>query len=238
MALPTLRQLVVHNSEDEVIVEVIAMIARSMNLWGPNRRMSGEMIAEFAASLVSDFPHENLADVNVFMKKAAVGTYDGGEFYASLDPARLGGWWRKYLADKAEALEQVSRKRGRGIVASATQQLAEIGVSTSALHKAMSEVDKYENRSKRDDNLRRTIPMMSDDDLRAAYKKHKDAWARRIILTAAASRGLLGEEIRVQRQQEEAQEQEQYKKWEAESAAAANELDELEKSINDPHNAG
>lgn len=214
-------------------MEIIGVISRSMELWSPNRRMNADQIAQFADNLVSDYPHESLSDINVFMRKAAMGGYDAGEYYANLDPARMGGWWRKYLEEKAEAIERTSRQHGSTVLMSAQEQLVAAGVSTTELRRAMENAGSMENRSKRDDNLRRTVPLMADDDLRAAYVKHKDAWARRIIMVEAGKRGLLGEEVRVKQLEQEAREKEGFERWQQESAAAAAELDALEKSTTD-----
>lgn len=215
-------------------METIVMISRSMELWSANRRMNADQIAAFAERLNTDYPHESLADINVFMRKAAMGAYDDGEFYANLDPARMGGWWRKYLEEKAEAAERASRKQGSDVMMTAAEQLTAAGVSSSALKKAMEGAGSGENRSKLDDTLRRALPSMHDDQLREAYKSHKYASARRMIMVEAGRRGLLGEEIRTKQIEAEASEKKAYEKWEAEHTAATAELDKLEADSTEP----
>lgn len=47
------------------------------------------------------------------------------------------------------------------------------------------------NRSVADDRLRRALPTMTAEQLRDAWKKHPDAWSRRLILEQAQHRGLV-----------------------------------------------
>lgn len=48
-----------------------------------------------------------------------------------------------------------------------------------------------DNKSAEYERLRREVPMMTAADLRAAWKKHPDAWSRRVILQEANRRGLV-----------------------------------------------
>lgn len=53
-----------------------------------------------------------------------------------------------------------------------------------------------DNLSAEHDRIRREVPMMTVEQLRAAWKKHPDAWSRRIILHEANHRGLMDEYMR------------------------------------------
>ena len=97
LAAPTLRQLAVHNSEDEVVAEAVVIMDRAMELFAAGRRPPAAHVTEFVWQLMTDFPHESLADINVFAKGCAMSKYDEGEFYASVDVARLSKWWTKFM---------------------------------------------------------------------------------------------------------------------------------------------
>ncbi len=229
---PTLRQLVRHCGDDQTVINMAAVIVnRGMEAFGA-RRMNADQVSLFAEKIAEKYPHESLADLNVFMRNASCGDYDGGEYYASIDVARLMKWWGRYLEKKADAREvqakQSESEQHTGII----QGLAKAGFSTADYLKVRAQAGPAENRSKRDDHLRRTVPVMQDDQLREAYKANKDAWARRIILNEAARRGLLGAEIKEKHAEEEQKDKEAYEKWEIEAAAAAKELDDLEMEAN------
>ena len=100
---PTLNQLVKHAGHIAVVAEVVVVIEKGMEAFSMQRRLSLDHVMLWAKILVDDWKHETLADLVLFLKGAGTGKYDCGEFYASMDVARIGRWWEKYLKEKADA---------------------------------------------------------------------------------------------------------------------------------------
>lgn len=184
---------------DEVLIEVAGIITEGMQAFAPNRRMTPAMIALWAETLVDDHRHESLADIALFMRRAGTGEFDSGEFYASVDVARISKWWTDYLEKKAEARENLGLSHASDLGGITNDDLitglAKAGFDTT---KARLELGRsgIDNRSKRDDRLRADVPLMTADQLRAAYVVNKDAWARRMILVEADKRGLVSRALK------------------------------------------
>ena len=225
---PTLNQLVNHAGHFAVVAEVAVVIEKGMDAFAMQRRLSPDHVMLWAKILVEDWKHDTLADLVLFLKGAGTGKYDGGEYYASMDVARIGRWWAKYLEEKADArailhmglvhqpdpwealadeLSALLRTRGD------RKAEAEEAERERVLRAQMAELDKrrletadrwrklrmalksdrkpIDNKSAEHDRLRREVPIMTADDLRAAWKKYTDAWSRRVILQEANHRGLV-----------------------------------------------
>lgn len=193
---PTLKQLALHleGGQDEVINEVAFIIDEGMKAFAPNRRMEVAQVAIFSREIARIYPHESLADINAFMNGAAMSKYDDGEYYASVDIPRLSKWWRAYLAEKAEARENAERDlrnqrhREAEAVIGSIPGLAEAVAASVLSHKEQA----HENsRMVRLLRLKERFKIMTDQDLRDAWPKYKDADTRSVILGEAQSRGLL-----------------------------------------------
>lgn len=100
---PTLDQLVNHAGHFAVVAEVAVVIEKGMEAFSMQRRLSPDHVMLWAKILVDDWKHDTLADLVLFLKGAGTGKYDGGEFFASMDVARIAKWWSKYLEEKADA---------------------------------------------------------------------------------------------------------------------------------------
>lgn len=104
---PTLNQLVKHAGHFAVVAEVAVVIEKGMEAFAMQRRLSPDHVMMWAKILVEDWKHDTLADLAVFLKRAGTGRYDGGEFFASMDVARIGKWWSRYLEEKADARAEI-----------------------------------------------------------------------------------------------------------------------------------
>lgn len=214
---PTMRQLAAHfpGGEDQVVTEVAVIVEQGMEAFGANRRMSVPQVAMFSREIAHMYPHESLADINAFMNGAAMSKYDDGEFYGNVDIPRLAKWWRAYLEEKSEARERTSRE-----AASAARREAEFVIgSIPGLAEAVSKaaLDNKERlhqdaRRRRMARLGGQFKIMTDQDLRDAYVKYKDADTRSVILQEAASRGLLSAAMNeaIRRGEEEARAEAQH----------------------------
>ena len=192
LSAPTLRQLAVHNSEEQVVMEAALILDGAMQLFDPKRRMSADHCTEFAWQLMSDYPHESLADINAFSKGCAMSKYDDGEFYASVDLPRMAKWWRKYLEEKAEARE-------RAVVMDRTQREREATERIASIDGLMDTVriaahDYKQQTAERNErirlgHLRDRVEWMTDVQLRQWWKK-ENAEGRALIEAEAGKRGL------------------------------------------------
>lgn len=199
LSQPTLNQLARHFGDERVvIIQVAAIIEKSMAYFAEGRKLETEQIALFAKQVAKRYQHESLADVNVFMEKAALGGYGKGETYGRLDLPRLGAWWEEYLNEKAEARER-SEIEARNIrQREAEQGLAAIPGLSETVNKAVAdnaERLREDARRRRMGRLRDQFRIMTDQDLRAAYVKFRDADTRSVILAEAKERGLLDQSM-------------------------------------------
>ena len=201
---PTLAQLARHTDKVQLFTQIVVMVEKTMDdSFAPARRLSSTSIASWARKLLDRWQHETLADVRVFLQGVAVGEFDGGEYYSNVDEARWGKWWSKYLEGKADALERVQHLTKKSVMDEETPEEAKAREEREATYVPaekwrelarslrMERPRQVDNRSKRDDELRRKLPLMTVDQLRDAYRENQDAWSRRLILCEAQERGLL-----------------------------------------------
>jgi len=73
---------------------------------GVKRSMSESQIDETAFTIVQDFPHVTIADVNLIFKGMKTGAY--GEFYENINMAKVVGIFRKYFEERLETAAQMS----------------------------------------------------------------------------------------------------------------------------------
>lgn len=178
----------------EVGVAAMAIIEKGMAYFATNRRLSSEHVALFSEEVVDQFMHESLADLNVFMRKAAMGGYGDGETFGALDLPRLGSWWREYLGEKADERERIERQRTKQLAADTIKGLASIPGILPMLQKIGD--DRKEEREQtslmnRILRLQHTVPEMTDEQLRDAYVFYRTADERKIIMIEADKRGLV-----------------------------------------------
>jgi hypothetical protein len=193
LSAPTLRQLAIHNSEEQVVTEGVVIMDAAMELFAANRRPPTSHVTEFVWQLMNNYPHESLADINVFAKGCAMSRWDEGEFYASVDVPRLSLWWTRFMEHKAEALErQVQQERSR------KQREAEEGIgSVKGLSDAVGtavkdmKMEAHEHSMRmRAVRLKEHAPQMTDDQLREQWKLNPQAELRSILYAEAERRGI------------------------------------------------
>ena len=189
---PSLMSIAGHNGVGATGGAVTSIITSAMGYWAPARRLDASQVPVLAEVILSDYPHETLADIALFMRGAAMSKYDDGEYYGSMDIPRMMKWWAKYLEEKAEARER-DHVRAEALQDKEIRDgLSKLGVNVKSLVKAVGDLpDELQNRSKLEDRIRRMVPLMDDERLRQAYIENKSAWARAIILREATHRGLM-----------------------------------------------
>ena len=192
--MPTLAQLMRAHSQQAVINEAAYIVERGMELFDAKRRMTGEHVALFAEQIADDFPHESLADLNVFMRGAAMSKYDGGEYYSSVDLPRLTSWWRKYLAEKADTIEEAATREGHLEEQRSRDMVANIpglGVAVRAFTMEARERRIAEEKAVRMNRLKEQLPKMVDQELRDLWPVYPSADERSLIIAEAERRGLV-----------------------------------------------
>lgn len=208
MEQPTMRMIARHfGSRDVVVAQVAVVVTQAMELFAPNRRLSPAMVSMWSEDLLADYPHESIADVNVFLLNAARGKYDEGEFFASVDIPRLNKWWTKYLDEKAIQREIDANRhddlQGQnaaaiiGAIPGLSQAVAEFSAGQREAVERMREHTVFTT-------LERQLPGMTTDELRTAWKLYPGAKMRSIIQAEACRRGLMGEELRQAQIQQDA----------------------------------
>ena len=202
MDAPTFAMAMREVSTVEVFANLSKAITNGMALFNDGQRLPVEQGAVFADTIIEEYPHESLADVVVFLRRAALGKYgeegwDGqtlkkGQTFGALTLAKVMEWWRQYLGEKAEALE-AERTKANGSY--------KLDLS-SALHPKVMDVAKElsekvsveraeNNKAARLEKIRRTVGSVTDDGLRELYALHTAADERSIIIGEADKRGLL-----------------------------------------------
>jgi hypothetical protein len=209
LSAPTLRQLAIHNSDEAVVAEAVVIMDAAMELFSANRRPPPVHVTEFVWQLMNNYPHESLADINVFAKGCAMSRWDDGEFYASVDVPRLSLWWTRFMDQKAQALErQVQQERSR------KQRESEDGIgSVNGLSDAIGttvknmKLEAHEHSMKmRAVRLKEWAPQMTDDQLREQWKLNPQAELRSILYAEASRRGLAQQKVNEVTNDGEAQE--------------------------------
>ena len=198
MTKPTMAQLTRSIGSEAVMLNVAAIVEVGMQGFGAQRRMPAGQIAMFAEEIADGYPHETLADINVFMRGCAMGKYDDGEFYNSVDIPRLSKWWSKYLASKAEVWE-IERKREEVVHDQGLRDLiggmGGLKDAVKAFTMEERERKKAEDKIARMKQLERHLPQMSDDELRDSWPLYPSSEERSMILQEANRRGLVQEKI-------------------------------------------
>lgn len=215
LAAPTMHQLIKAFDYKQVFGSACAIVTGSMLHFAANRRLEPGQVSTFAEQVLEDFTHESLADLSVFMRRAAMGNYDEGETYGALDIPRMGKWWRLYLTEKSEARERAEREAANVAQREAEFVIGNIpGLSDAVAQSVLdNEERKYEDaRRRRMARLALQFKFMTDEDLRASYVKYKDADTRSVILEQAKERGLLSASMNeaVRRGEEEARAEAQH----------------------------
>jgi hypothetical protein len=173
-------------------------------------RIDKEEAGALAEAIHDDYPHESLADVSVFMYRAAnnnYGTMDDrgritkkGKIYGTLTKQTLLEWFQQYLMEKAELLErqhhQLKHSKPEPVEDPAEQKRRSDG-----LRKVLAQFEedkKYKLKLQsleRRTTLEKHCSKMSDVELRHAYKLYIDEPARLVILREANKRGLVEQHL-------------------------------------------
>lgn len=186
----------------QTVVAVSKAITAGMAYFAPNRRLSDDGVNTFAEELISQYPHESVADVALFMRGASTGKYgrkgEEGETFGQLDMQRLFIWFGQYLDEKAAAME-----RGEHLLQQQQEQHAKEIIGTiPELKRAVNEfvMETREARAldaarERRAKLTKQLPTMSDQEMRDAWPLYHGE-DRALIQAEAMRRGLLGEEMK------------------------------------------
>lgn len=205
-----MRQLARHFGDEVVVsVQVAAVVGQGMQYFAPNRRMGQEQVALWAEEVAAQFPHESLADINVFMRAAAMSKYDDGEFYSNVDIPRLNKWWAKYLDEKAGQMEITADRQEHELEQGIKKMIANVpGLSKAVGSFTIQERERQqaEREMARLRTLQNHIPRMSEQELRDAWPLYPGAAERALINAEAARRGLYGEELQAAQLQIDEQE--------------------------------
>lgn len=195
--ISTLGALTASHGVERVIAEAYGIVERGMRLVGDKRRMSTEMAAHFADMVVTEYPQESLADLQVFIRGCIDGRWEDGEYYASIDIPRVKGWFAKYLDRKAEAMEERATRteheleqgfRGILLIDGVAKAMKEIG--------AQRQTEREQNdKAARLHHLRTHLPAMKDDELRDVWKLYPAADERSLIMQEADTRGLVAKAL-------------------------------------------
>jgi hypothetical protein len=194
LAAPTIRQLTRANGQAQIGVAITAVVTLGMELFAPGRRLNGPQVTVFAERILQDYPHESLADVAVFMRQAAGGELDGGEYFASVDLPRVMAWWRRYMDRKVAEREQLAERESHEQEQAMMQSLGNTPGLLEAAKAASIEAKERraaEELSARVERLTRHVGSMTDEQLREAYAVHGSAAERSVILREAGRRGLI-----------------------------------------------
>jgi hypothetical protein len=190
---PTMKQLAVHNSEEQVVAEAVIIMDAAMELFASNRRPPTAHVTEFGWHLMTMFPHESLADINVFAKGCATSRWDDGEYYASVDVPRLTIWWERFMEQKAEALERVERQKRSDRQREMSEGLKGIEGLGDAVAKTVQHTRAEAHEMMMAARLTRMkvwAPTMTDDQLREQWKLNPQGELRSILYAEAMNRGL------------------------------------------------
>ena len=190
---PTIASIAKAYGIANVATEVHAIATAGMQYFAPGRRMTPEQIELFVDAIVEEYPHESLADINVFIRACAKSKYDRGEFFAAVDVPRLMGWWREYLGEKADERERVERQRRSELQKASNEALAAVPDLPSMIDRIANERaarDRAESERMSLAKLRDRVKMYTNEQLRDTWKDW-GAEGRSILVKEADRRGLL-----------------------------------------------
>lgn len=205
MEQPTIAQVIAGNDRITVVACAGMMLTAAMEYFSTQRRMSSGQIAFLADIIVDDYPHESLADVNVFLRGVASGKYCGdGETYGALDVQRFRGWFANYLEEKA-----MHRERHADVEDQPFQECCKALLSLPGVGELVDGIRAERHEKAANESiirLREQIPMMSDDELRQAWST-SGIHGRAYIHAEAARRGLYGEEVKAAQLEHDAEQE-------------------------------
>lgn len=206
----------------EVLIQMTATVTKAFkDYFSPEQRMDESMHASFAETIIEDFPHESPADIALFIKHAARGKYgeikyvrdnDGyvvrrevinhGKTYGRLTTTLAVEWFRQYLEEKAEAIEN-DRMATNARLNEHVQRNPD-STASPVIHDTIVELVRKVRAEREPDppdliknmrKLKKFAPHMTDDQLREAYQKHRNPQERSVILAEANKRGLVQRRI-------------------------------------------
>lgn len=197
IAAPTLTMAIRSIGYQQTLATVSLAVTKGMAYFSQNRRLNADQIALFADEIISQYPHESLADISVFLRGASLGKYgrkgEEGETFGALDMQRLFIWFRQYLEQKAAKMErgehelQQLQDRHAAEVIGAIPGLKDAVKEFVVDVKERSEMVRQMNRL---EHLKKHLPTMTDDALRESWKIYSKAEERSLIYGEAMTRGL------------------------------------------------
>lgn len=193
-----------------VLVDLSLMITKAMGYFHASRALSPMQVTLLAETLHEQYPHETFSDIALFLRRAAMGAYDGGKTYHGLDIPMLMRWWDMYMGEKAEAMEEAAKhQEGAEAAAIGGRILALPGVKEAVERMAMKRKAEAAEQGAiaRRECLTAQVPSMTDKELRDAWGVYNHASERSMIQAEAARRGLLGEEFKQAQQAIDADQQ-------------------------------
>lgn len=187
---PTFRQIVLKHGPGLVGRAVMEIIQEGMEYFSAQRRMPPAQVGLFADQLVQRYPHESMADVGLFMRNAATGTYGrlSGESFGALDPQRMFSWFAEYLEEKA-----VAREREQDKMEAASQVVGAAVLrdpNVQRLIKSFRADRENDRKTSRLLHLVRHVPNMTIEELREAYVLYPTKDERTIIMGEVQKRGI------------------------------------------------
>jgi len=187
--------------EASALTLMTATITRLMaEYFSPAQRMIDSHNVLFAETLLDSYPHESVGDITVFIKNCAAAKYgeDGkkGKIFGQLTYTALMVWWQAYMDEKIEKVESLM-VRGKHKRPDDEPVDPRLDTLLSEMKKGLDQGLELgaDGESRRAGLLQRTVSTMTDDDLRAAWGKHRSVRERGIILKEANKRGLVQRKI-------------------------------------------
>lgn len=186
--------------EEQTLTMMTATITRLMSeYFSPAQRMIDSHNVLFAEALLDDYPHESVGDITVFIKKAAAASYgeEGkkGKSFGQLTFTTIMAWFQEYMSEKVERVEALKvagkHKRDEGVTD------PRFSAMLGEMKKGLSEGLELgaEGESRQVGLLQRTVGMMTDDELRAAWTKYPSRRAHAVIIAEANKRKLVQKKI-------------------------------------------
>lgn len=194
----TLRVIEKANGTAAVVTHTSAVITRAMGYFAAGKALNPLQVTLLAETLLEEYPHETMSDVVVFLRRAAMGGFDDGKTYGALDVPTAMRWWRRYLAEKAEALESTAKaddaaadQVGRSILS-----LPRVQEAVEAMSMKAREERRKSDAIARMERLKVQLPKMTKEELRMAWKLYPGAAERALIQAQAARSGYFTDEIK------------------------------------------
>ena len=195
---PTIHTAKKSLGEEAVILILAGATLQAMkDYFTPEKRLSEEQCAAFAAMLCDEYPYDTIGDVMVFFKRAAMGKYGErngngeivkrGKTYGPLDLTILGPWFEQYLDEKRLEEERAPSFQKKGH----QEPIDDDKVSrlVTEMKKGLGG-DDMKLVTQTAARLKRLAPMVTVEKLRALWEKYPHPIHREVLLDEARRRNL------------------------------------------------